>query len=283
MLVSVIIPTYNNGDNLDKTLESVFKQSHKDIEIIVVNDCSTDSTEVVIQKHLDRIKYLALPENKGGSFARNKGFAISSGEYVAFLDADDIWKPSFIEKQLESIKSNDSVAVYCHAEDELGNTLGGPHQGNFINELLLGKADIVSTSALVIRRDVFISVGGFDVAFQRHQDLEFIIRIMKSGFVAVNAESLFYKINSGSPSFYKAMSGIKLFWRKFDADIKALNYFSERYVYAKGYLRLAELALSQRLWCEFIKNGLMFVLFNPVVIFPRVKRYFRKVLTVVMK
>jgi glycosyltransferase involved in cell wall biosynthesis len=228
---------------------------------------------------LDRIKYLALPENKGGSFARNSGFDLSLGEFVAFLDADDVWKPTFIEDQLEAIHKTKLSAVYCHAEDEIGNVLGGSDQGVFIKELLLGSADIVSTSALFIRRESFVEIGGFDPAFQRHQDLEFVICLMKIGTIGVNPKVLFYKINSGSPKYSKALVGINLFWVKFKNDIDLLNAFEQRWVYAKGKLRLAELALNQGLWGELAKNFISFLFLNPFVIVPRLRRYFRKALT----
>ncbi|MFT6735619.1 MAG: glycosyltransferase involved in cell wall biosynthesis [Polaribacter sp.] len=278
MLISVIIPAYNNASNLDKTLASVYQQTYNNLEIIVVNDCSSDNTTAVIEKHFDAIKYINLPENKGGSAARNAGFAESSGEYLAFLDADDMWKPTFIEDQLSAIEGTSFSAVYCHAEDEIGNVLGGTDQGVFIKELLLGTADIVSTSALFIRRKSFVEIGGFDPAFQRHQDLEFVICIMKKGIIGVNPKVLFYKINSASPVYVKALLGINLFWSKFNEDINSLSTFDRKWVYAKGKLRLSELAINQGLWVELVKNTLSFIFLNPFVIIPRLRRYIRKAL-----
>jgi glycosyltransferase involved in cell wall biosynthesis len=99
--VSVIIPTYNRQHMVDRALGSVLNQTYRDVEVIVVDDCSSDDTEQVIARIDDtRIRYMRHEINRGAPAARNSGFAAARGMYVAFLDSDDEWLPEKLEKQL---------------------------------------------------------------------------------------------------------------------------------------------------------------------------------------
>ena len=97
--VSVVIPTYNSSQFIVETLESVFAQTYKDYEIIVVDDGSTDNTKEVLQPYTSRIKYI-YKENGGPASARNVGIKSAQGEYIAFLDSDDRWLPEKLEKHI---------------------------------------------------------------------------------------------------------------------------------------------------------------------------------------
>lgn len=102
-LVSIIIPVYNAEDFLIETIESVQAQTYKNWELLLVDDCSTDSSGDLIEakaKEDDRIKYIKLEKNSGAAVTRNIGLSEASGRYVAFLDSDDIWKPEKLERQL---------------------------------------------------------------------------------------------------------------------------------------------------------------------------------------
>ena len=92
-MVSVIIPTYNRAAYIVEALESVFAQTYGDCEIIVVDDGSTDDTKAVLQSHMARIRYI-YQENAGVSVARNTGISAATGEWIAFLDSDDQWRPT---------------------------------------------------------------------------------------------------------------------------------------------------------------------------------------------
>ena len=100
-LVSVIIPTYNRGRLILDSINSVLNQTYKNIELIVVDDCSTDNTEEILKSINDsRIKYVKLEKNSGACIARNKGIELSTGEFIAFNDSDDLWITTKLEKQL---------------------------------------------------------------------------------------------------------------------------------------------------------------------------------------
>jgi teichuronic acid biosynthesis glycosyltransferase TuaG len=108
-LVSIVIPTYNSENFIQETIHSVQNQSYKNWEIIAVDDCSTDLTVAIIEQLIttdDRIKLWQLDTNSGAGIARNLAIAKATGDYIAFLDSDDLWKPLKLEKQLQFIRSN---------------------------------------------------------------------------------------------------------------------------------------------------------------------------------
>src|SRR6056297_1399486 len=117
--VSVIVPTYNRADSLPRTIDSVLAQTHDDLELVVVDDASTDDTETVVERYEDdRVTYLEHATNRGGSAARNTGIRASDGDYVAFLDSDDEWHPEKLERQVRELESRSEewVAAYCGVE-----------------------------------------------------------------------------------------------------------------------------------------------------------------------
>ena len=115
---SVIIPTYNRARMVDRAIQSVLSQTYQDFEIIVVDDASTDNTQEVVKECMfrdKRVRYIKHEKNKGGSAARNTGIKNEHGEYVGFLDSDDEWLPTKLEKQIELFRKrcNSVGAVYC--------------------------------------------------------------------------------------------------------------------------------------------------------------------------
>jgi len=116
-LVSVIVPTYNRANMLPRAIESIQKQTYKNIEIIVIANGCNDNTEEVInslQEQYNNIVFLNFKESLGGAEARNKGLDIAKGEFIAFLDDDDEWLENKLEKQLEILKNSDYCIVGCN-------------------------------------------------------------------------------------------------------------------------------------------------------------------------
>ena len=112
--ISVIIPTYNRGKSIIQSINSVLEQTYHNLEILIVDDCSTDDTEYLISKIDDpRVKYIKLKENKGASFARNIGIKIATGKYISFQDSDDIYKNNKIEKQYINLIKKNSDFDFC--------------------------------------------------------------------------------------------------------------------------------------------------------------------------
>lgn len=131
--ISVIIPAYNVEKYIEKTLKSLIDQTFKDFEAIIINDGSTDNTERIIKEVLQDTKFqwkLINQENQGVSAARNRGIMESKGEYISFLDADDYYHPTFLEKMYNKAKEKNYEVVFCNCSkvNENGETIGEPKQ-----------------------------------------------------------------------------------------------------------------------------------------------------------
>lgn len=127
-LISIITPTYNCGKFIEETIKSVIAQSYNNWEMIIVDDCSTDNTKEIVEKYSNtdsRIKYYLLDENSGAAVTRTKAMELANGNYIAFLDSDDLWVKDKLKLQLDFMKKN-NYAFTCTAYeqiDEIGNSL----------------------------------------------------------------------------------------------------------------------------------------------------------------
>lgn len=192
-LVSVIIPNYNYATYISKTIESVLGQTYKNVEIIVVDDESKDDSLAVLEAFGGRIKVIAQ-KNQGVSLARNNGAAAASGELVAFLDADDMWLPTKLERQVEMILNDAEIGLvhcsmtYIDIEDKpLGEMTDGMG-GHVAGEILRFRRGVVigAGSTSLVPKAIFDEVGGFDPRMSTAADWDFSYRIAsryKIGFV----------------------------------------------------------------------------------------------------
>jgi len=167
-LVSVVVPNYNCGRFIAGTLESVFAQTYPAFEVIVVDDGSTDDSASVLARYEGRIRLLRQP-NQGVSAARNHGIRESRGELIAFLDADDLWDPEKLAKQVPLFESRSIGLVYCAVEyiDEAGRSLGTNftgRRGRVLPSIALldGTIVLAGGSTAVVRRICFEKAGHFD-------------------------------------------------------------------------------------------------------------------------
>ncbi|MGI4991231.1 glycosyltransferase family 2 protein [Halobacteriovorax sp. GFR7] len=156
-LVSVIIPVYNASQYIVETLESVVNQTHKNLEIIVVDDCSKDNTYEVVQNYLSNcnVKFILkkCEQNYGGPAGpRNIGVNCSSGDYIAFLDADDIWHPKKLEIQLQYLESSNAVLVSSLKYDFLDG-----ESYNFKDNLNEIKTRDISYNSTLIKNTIYLS------------------------------------------------------------------------------------------------------------------------------
>lgn len=172
-LVSVVVPTYNCGRFLSDALDSVLRQSYTNREVIVVDDGSTDDSLEVLKAYCDRVRpdrvQIVTQQNLGVSAARNAGIQQSRGELIAFLDADDLWHPEKLARQVPLFANPAVGLVYCAVEyvDEglrpLGTNFTG-RRGRVLREiaLLRGTVVLAGGSTAVVRRACFDKVGRFD-------------------------------------------------------------------------------------------------------------------------
>ncbi len=190
-LVSIIIPTYNNANTICRAVDSCVNQTYKNIEIIVIDDGSTDNTKDVLSKYNkdERFKYI-YQENQERSAARNHGLDIAKGKYIQFLDSDDEIYPTKIEKQVDFLDANpEYLLVYCGVEyknelEQITHTLEPKIEGNIDYEILKGNF-LVIHSPLFRKTDV-----RFDTKINRLEDWEFWINIVKNNKVVYLNEVL---------------------------------------------------------------------------------------------
>jgi glycosyltransferase involved in cell wall biosynthesis len=186
--VSIIIPAYNVARFISETLDSVFAQTFTDYEVIIINDGSPDSVELerILEPYLQKICYLKQ-ENRGAGAARNTGLRTARGTYVAFLDADDVWLPAYLEKQVSFIESDGGYdLVYCNAlligdSPWTGKTYmdRDPSNGTVNLEALLGERCMVITSGVLARREAIMEVGLFDETLRNSQDFDLWVRLAR--------------------------------------------------------------------------------------------------------
>lgn len=186
--VSVIIPCYNSADFIAETLDSVFAQTYKNFETVLVNDGSanTDVLEKVINPYRDKLIYLKQ-ENGGVSKARNTGIKASRGSLLAFLDSDDIWEPSFLESQIKFLCENDLDLVYCDALLFGESPLAGktymqccPSEGKVSLKSLMELQCNIITSCVVVRKEIVRKVGMFDEQIKVAEDFDLWARILQA-------------------------------------------------------------------------------------------------------
>ncbi len=161
-LVSVIIPTYNSAGTLIRAISSAQNQTHQNIEIIVIDDGSDDDTEDILKDYIVKnlITYIHQ-ENKGPGFARNVGIKKSSGQYIAFLDADDYWDSNKIEEQIKILKNNNYIL--CSTERQnIGNESSFITNGGYTFGLpAFLFSNPVTLSSVMVKRDILIKAGLF--------------------------------------------------------------------------------------------------------------------------
>ncbi len=197
-LVSVIIPAYNAAAFLGDTLDSVLAQTYKNLEIIVVDDGSTDTTPHVLESYKDRITVLHQA-NAGQATARNSGARSAKGEFLAFLDSDDLWDSDKINRQVELInRFPKALAVYCdhRSIDAQGNPLASSGalahprpSGNILRALLLGPC-IITPGLVLLRRNAFDMMGGFDKTMRGHEDYTLWLRLATQGSFIYSPDTL---------------------------------------------------------------------------------------------
>jgi glycosyltransferase involved in cell wall biosynthesis len=242
--VSVVVPTYNRARMLHRSVESVLAQTYEDFELIVVDDGSTDHTRNVANSYDDdRLTYIRHGENQGASAARNTGIEHASGEYIAFLDSDDEWLPRKLERQVAALERRppEWVAVYCGvdiADDagiltefaraaglcRLAETEGAEGGAELVKDVLLDRLHTSAGSTLLVKANVVDAIDGFDDSFQRFQDPEFLIRVLRQGKLAYVDETLVHRYDTGRPPASVIERSDRKYLAKFSDTVDALEH-----------------------------------------------------------
>jgi glycosyltransferase involved in cell wall biosynthesis len=205
--ISIVIPAYNAELTILDTIKSVQKQTFSDWELIIINDGSTDKTLEIVSAIKDsRIEVFSY-ENKGLSVARNRGISRATADFIAFLDADDLWTPDKLELQLAALQKNPKAGVaysWTLNMNETGNIFHSGNnvffEGNVYGELLICNF-IANGSNPLIRREAIESVGQFDPTLSSCEDWDYWFRLASNwDFTVVPKPQILYRHSSGSMS-----------------------------------------------------------------------------------
>lgn len=202
-LVSVVIPAHNADDTILRALTSVWRQDYRPLEVIVVDDASTDGTRALVETLADRgVRLIALDCNRGASAARNAGIRAANGTFVAFLDADDEWMPHKTSRQMALIRDDPRVSFVACGDTIIapsGEVIGAviskdtpPATGPEAWRTLLAYS-FVLTSGVIVRRTALEAVGDFDPGLPVAEDQDMWIRLALHGDVAYVDEPLVLK------------------------------------------------------------------------------------------
>jgi glycosyltransferase involved in cell wall biosynthesis len=182
VLISCIVPVYNGERYLPEALESIFAQSHRPLEIIIVDDGSTDRTPQLVAGYRDRVRYL-VQSSRGPSATRNLGVAASQGEFVAFLDPDDLWHPEKLARQMACFEARPELDL-CVAHAQL--FWSAELQGEAVRLRGQARGNIVpgyTTGTLLTRRTSFYTVGDFDSSLWFGDATDWFLRAADRGAV----------------------------------------------------------------------------------------------------
>ena len=276
-LVSVIIPAYNAAKYIEDTLASVIAQTIQDFEIIVVNDGSTDNTKEI----LDRIAASDIrinsihKSNSGVSDTRNIGMEQAKGQYLAFLDADDIWHPQKLEKQINILRLLESNWCFtdCDTIDEFGNLMNrnlskNPNQGSHFEELLTWNTEsfVGVMSSLMVDR-AFCDTIRFNPGISSPADRDFVIQLAKKSNAKYIPESLWqYRIltNSMSRNSSKVADDMIKMYEDYTDDFygtKKLKHhalYRVNYICYRTYLKNKELQKGLLSFSNYLINRIQY-------------------------
>lgn len=181
MLITVIIPTYNRAHLLPRALDSVLQQSYQTLQIICVDDGSTDDTRNLLANYYPQVQYLSTPQ-RGVSYARNYGARAADAQWLAFLDSDDQWLPHKLQVQVDALTQHPD-AVLCHSEEiwyrhgvRVNPMQKHKKRGGWIYEACLLRC-MISPSSVLISKSIFNQLGGFNVEMPACEDYDLWLRL----------------------------------------------------------------------------------------------------------
>lgn len=217
-LVSVVTPVYNAENVIGATLGSIFAQTYKNIEIVLVDDCSSDNSQSVIAEYMKKhpeIVYFRQPVNQGAGAARNKALEIARGQYVAFLDADDLWYPEKTEKQINLLNEKKGAFSYTAIEmiDGDGKVVKKKRKvRETVDYKFLLRNTMIATSTVIVDRTV---LGDFRMPLRRGgQDYATWLLLLRSGTIAhgINEALEQYRVGNKNSLAGKKGKSIKQVW-----------------------------------------------------------------------
>jgi glycosyltransferase involved in cell wall biosynthesis len=272
--VSVIIPTYNRAERINRAISSVLQQTFEDLEIIVVDDGSTENIRGVIENfHSQKIVYMRHENNLGVSAARNTGMRAAKGKYIAWLDSDDEWLPSKLERQVTAMdKARDNVGLCCTgyylSKGKVFRKIIPFYSGSWLRSLLL-RCDLPGP-IIFFKKSVLDAVGYLDESLLRYEDWDWLIRCAKHyDFLVVEEPLMVFMPSSDASPEIVERSALRFIEKHLD-DFAAFgrSYFTKTLLahpfnYPEAYFGLLDTYLDTRLfqWALNMKDRLIDLLY----------------------
>lgn len=280
-LVSIIIPAYNSENYIKETLDSVLAQSYTNWECIVVDNDSSDSTIDIVMSYQDRRFQLYIESNPGASFCRNLGINRAKGNYIAFLDSDDIWHPKRLEVCMSYLQNSQIQMVYSNYSliDEKSNQLNklvkvpsDPSTSELFIENYIG-----TSSNVVVKKAAIPTLSNGDYFYtdlRMREDHELWLRICKNGLIrGINQNLLYYRINPNSQQSYLANHTKE--WERFLDKVYQVNPFLQQYERKAESYQFKSIALRayrNKDLASTIKYLLLSILYYPFIVKDYVRR-----------
>lgn len=235
-LISIIMPTFNRGYIIENAIQSVFEQTILNWELIIVDDASTDNTEDIVKNFTDsRVIYIRNEENMGANYSRNRGCTIAKGDFLAFLDSDNVWSRNKLKIQLGALLDSVNDVAFAFSKVEVINqkrTIVVPDidfDSNHLEKVLHNK-NVIDTNTVLLKRSVFETVGGFDNDMPRLQDWDIFFRIIaichyRAIYIPEILDCNIIQSNSISNNDYKYQISISIFLKKYSEylDVEEIN------------------------------------------------------------
>ncbi len=270
--VSIIIPNYSTAEFIAETLDSVFAQTFTDYEIVVINDAAPDTEELkkALENYKEKIIFIDKFENTGTSATRNFTVKHTRGDFLCFLDADDIWHPTFLEELFAFLTKNDFGMVYADTEMfGVGYRAGesfldyNPPQGEVSRRMLIEGKCIILPSGGLIKKSEFEKSGGFDPKVKRTEDFDLWMRMIFQGTRIGFLRKILFKFRirpgSGSGDSLQRIERCMIVWQILQ---KKLPFTDEENLIVNRNIELEHAALlrakgrlfiNERNWSEAVK------------------------------
>jgi glycosyltransferase involved in cell wall biosynthesis len=257
-LVSVVIPAYNRVNYIEQTIDSVLDQTYPEVQLIVIDDGSTDGTYEKIKAYGNRLELLTHPDhcNKGQSASINLGLRQTRGTYIAILDSDDYWAPEKLDVQVNFLEKNPDIGlVYTNgyavnADGEIIYPMyGNNHRENNDTAAVLLDCYILLPQNSLVRKSVYDKAGFFEESYRSAQDHDMLIRIAEiTRFAYLQDFLFFYRRHPGSISSTQQA----LRW---ETGFRILESAGKRYPYKRATLRRRKAVLNYRVGMVRLQEG----------------------------
>lgn len=274
-LVSVVIPSFNQGRYIEQTLLSIIRQSYPCIEIIVIDGNSIDETKTILTKYSEKLDYWVSEADKGQADAINKGWLVSHGKYLCWLNSDDILMEDAISTAVEKLE-NDSCVDFVYGDlfliDHNGKCVGYNKYQDFDIKKMIRYAGWISQPGNLFRRKIYETMGGLDINLHFQMDLDYWFRVgLKYNFFHINKPLACFRIHpeaKSSSQINVAANDILIIYKKiFENKNLPSEIIKHRYeAWANAYLYSAKALFQANNYQESLKRAYYSFKYYPFII-----------------